>query len=186
MRRPELVGNVVEIDEHLDLLAAWRGARHQHGVVQVVTVQGLVVVAGAGVFGPGLRRVQVDVVVLQQRLGQRQNAVVHGRQADLSARERESVDPVELVADETLVARIGAVMKPVGGGEQQVQLPYRRGQLLGGQETGKDDETIGLPSARRVFEVHRAMIDEVRWPGNHFSRSDTVVTGHGHKLETLT
>jgi hypothetical protein len=88
-------------------------------------VQVLVVVAGAGVLGPGFRSVEVDVVVIQEGLGQRQDAMVHRHQADLRAGERESVDPGELVADETLVTRIGAVMESVGRGEQHVQLPHR-------------------------------------------------------------
>ena len=54
VRRAQLFGNVAEEDKHLQLLVALRSRRHQNSVVEVVAMQILVVVGGAGVLRPSL------------------------------------------------------------------------------------------------------------------------------------
>jgi hypothetical protein len=95
--------------------------------------------------------------------------VIHGQQADFGAGERERVDPGELVADEALATRVGAVVESLGGGEQQVQFTHCRLQLVGGDELREDHEAMSMPAPRRLFQVHRTRITEARAAGKHFS-----------------
>jgi len=54
VRRPKVIRHVDEIDEHLDLLKLQVVGRHDQRVVQVVPMQKLVVVGGAGELCPRL------------------------------------------------------------------------------------------------------------------------------------
>jgi hypothetical protein len=97
-------------------------------VVEVVAVEVLVVVGGTFVLRPGLRRVEPDVRCPEQRRGELDQRVADRDAVERGAREREAVDPVELVTDEPGVAvRVGAAWRrsgPCGGSTHCVSLAH--------------------------------------------------------------
>jgi hypothetical protein len=121
-------------------------------------MQVLVVIAGAGVLSPRLGCVEMDVAVIEQRLGQRQDAGMHRQQADFRAGEGKRVDARELVADEPVPARVGAVVEAIRGREHQVQFRHRRLQFVGQEEFREDRVTVIVPGMYGVVEVHRSMM----------------------------
>jgi len=134
-------------------------------------MQVLVVIAGTGVLCPRLRCVDVDVAVIEQRLGQCQDAGMHGQQADLGAGEGKRVDASELVADEPVPARVGAVVEAVSGREHQVQFRHCRHQFLGRDEPREDRVTVIVPGLYGIVELHQAMMISLDAEGQSLSRA---------------
>jgi hypothetical protein len=91
-------------------------------VVEVVPVQRLVVVGGAGVLRPRLGRGDPQVPVREQGFREVNDAVADGEEAQLGAQEREAVDPRPLVHGEPVSPLVGAVMESFGGGVHGRQL----------------------------------------------------------------
>ena len=157
-RRPELRGDVHEVDEHLQMPEPRVIAGNHQRVVQVVPVQRLVVVGGAGVLRPRFGRVDPQVPVLEQDLREVYEAVADREQAQLRAREREAVDPRPLVHGEPVSPPVGAVMESRCGGIHGRQFAERGLQLRGGDEPGENHESVRLPLLRGAVEVHHGSL----------------------------
>jgi hypothetical protein len=91
------------------------GGNHQR-LVEIVPVQRLVVVGGAGVLCPRLGRGDPQVAVREQGFREVNDTVADGKKAQLGVQEREAADSRPLVHGEPVPPLVGAVMKPRGGG----------------------------------------------------------------------
>ena len=92
------LGDVAEVDERRDLLVARLGPGHDEAVAAVVAVQRLVVVDGAGVLGPELDLVEVELGGLEVALGRIDEVGVDGEAVEVPRAVRELLDAGELAA----------------------------------------------------------------------------------------
>ena len=94
--RPVFLGDVGQVDERRQLLVAGLGTRHHQAVAPVVPVERLVVVDGAGVLGPELHLVEMQLCRLQVALGRVDQVGVHGQPVEIPRAVRKLLHAGEL------------------------------------------------------------------------------------------
>ena len=151
VRRPVRLGHVREVDEHLDLLEPHVVGRPEQRVVEVVAVQGLVVVGGTRVLRPALDRgaAEVEGFAAEERRRHVDDLRVHGQQVELDLVHRERVDAAELVAVAGVALRIDVVVERVGRRELAGDGFDRRCEVAGVEVRGQDHEAVRPPGIHR-------------------------------------
>src|ERR1700728_4758983 len=172
VRRAVILGHIAEPDEHLEAAPAQVvGGGDEWRVAEVVAVVLLLVARGAGVLGPQLRGVDADVAGREDRLGERDQLVVHHEAAQRDRRERERDDAAELVAGVRPVAALGGSrVVLLGGGIDDGQVPLGSRELGPREIAGQHDEAITPPGSGGFGQVHAARLPQPGKQRDSFSR----------------
>jgi hypothetical protein len=123
MCRSEILGYLVQEDEHLEIAKGRIVAGDDHGVIQEVPVMLLLVVTGPGELRPCFSRIDANILGPEESPGQVDQAGMDGKEAQLDALERKSDEASVFVTEILSISHlVEAAVKLVRRREEQPQL----------------------------------------------------------------
>lgn len=156
--RPEVFGDIREVDEHLDLAGRTSVGGDEQGVVEVVAVQGLVVVGCPGVLCPEFDGVAAKVVVTEQHGGELDEPRVHAEQVQGCRGRGERRDPAELAAEACVSLVVGIRVELVGSREHRRKGIDGFADLISVEVRRQDHEAVAIEVAPEVGAGHVATL----------------------------